>query len=89
MSCTISKVTVERYSSPFGIQHRSPRISWRFAGDAKDWKQASYDVKVERGGKVEEYHVDSSDSAFVPWPSKPLASRCVWSSLLVPSADRE
>lgn len=75
MSCKISKVTVERYSSPLGVQHRTPRISWRFEGDAKGWKQAAYDLKLERAGKTEEYHVDTADSVLVPWPSKPLSSR--------------
>lgn len=75
MSCRISKVTVERYSSPLGVQHPTPRISWRFEGDAEGWKQASYDVKLEKGGKKEEYHVDKADSVLVPWPSAPLGSR--------------
>lgn len=77
MSCKIVKVTVERYSSPLGIQHKAPRISWRFEGDAKGWKQASYDIKLVRAGKTEGYHVDKADSVFVPWPSEPLSSRRV------------
>ena len=75
MSCKIVKVTVERYSSPLGIQHKAPRISWRFEGDAKGWKQASYDIKLVRAGKTEGYHVDKADSVFVPCPSEPLSSR--------------
>ena len=75
MSCEISKVTVERYVSTLGIQHATPRISWRFAGDAKNWKQQSYDLKIERSGKEEEYHVDSEQSTYVNWPSKALQSR--------------
>jgi alpha-L-rhamnosidase len=75
MSCEISKVTVERYSSTLGIQHATPRISWRFEGDAKNWKQRSYDLKVERNGEEEDYHVDSEKSIYVDWPSQPLQSR--------------
>ncbi len=57
------------------MQHANPRLSWRFQGDADDWKQASYEVKVHRQGKVEEYKVDSGDNVTVPWPSAPLVSR--------------
>jgi len=75
MSCEISKVTAERYASTLGIQHATPRISWRFKGDANNWKQLSYDIKIERNGKEEKYHVDTSQSTYVPWPSKGLQSR--------------
>jgi len=75
MSCEISKVTVERYASTLGIQHAAPRISWRFGGDAKNWKQQSYDLKIERNGKEEAYHVDTEQSTYVSWPSKGLQSR--------------
>jgi alpha-L-rhamnosidase len=75
MPCEISKVTVERYASTLGIQHATPRISWRFEGDAKNWKQQSYDMRIERNGKDEEYHVDTDQSTYVSWPSKGLQSR--------------
>lgn len=75
MSCEISKITVERYASTLGIQYATPRISWRFEGDAKHWKQQSYDMKIERNGKEEKFHVDTEQSTFVSWPSKELQSR--------------
>jgi len=75
MSCEISKITIERYDSTLGIQHATPRISWRFEGDAKNWKQQSYDLKIQRKGMEEEFHIDSEQSTYVAWPSKPLQSR--------------
>lgn len=67
----ISKLSVEHYESGFGIGHASPRLSWRFDGDVKDWTQVSYDVKVDN----KTYHVESEESVLVPWPSLPLKSR--------------
>ena len=75
MSCTISKVNLERYSSPRALFHKTPRISWRFSGEARDWQQASYDLRLERAGETHHHHVDTDQSVFNPWPFPPLSSR--------------
>ncbi|WVF71810.1 hypothetical protein IAT40_006618 [Kwoniella sp. CBS 6097] len=73
---SISRVQIEHYTSPLGIGEPSPRLSWRYEGESRDWTQASYDVRVTRaGGRVDEHHVDSSNSILEPWPSAPLSSR--------------
>ncbi|OCF35835.1 alpha-L-rhamnosidase [Kwoniella heveanensis BCC8398] len=79
MSVTIAALQAEHHESGFGIGHSEPRLSWRFsATDAKDWKQASYEIVVKRdGGKEENYAVDSEESVLVPWPSQALKSRDV------------
>jgi alpha-L-rhamnosidase len=67
---------VERYASAFGIQHSAPRISWRFEGDAVDWRQASYDLRLEGPNRQPEvFHGDSEASVLVEWPFSPLQSR--------------
>ena len=72
----ISKFTVEHYSSPLGIQHTTPRLSWRYDGTEKDWVQTSYTLRrTLNDGSVEEKHVDSEQSVLVPWPFAPLSSR--------------
>ncbi|WVR06136.1 hypothetical protein IAU60_003166 [Kwoniella sp. DSM 27419] len=71
----ITKVTFEHASDRGAVPTATPRISWRFDGQARDWLQTSYDVRIQRTDGVEDYHVDSSKSNLVPWPSTPLASR--------------
>ncbi|KAH8651107.1 bacterial alpha-L-rhamnosidase-domain-containing protein [Xylariales sp. PMI_506] len=76
MSVSIAQVSAEHHHSGFGLFSPTPRLSWRFSPTTvKDWRQASYDIVVSRGEIVEEYHVDSSESILVPWPSSPLSSR--------------
>lgn len=65
-------------TDPLGIGTAEPRLSWGFAGEAKNWKQTSYELEISRPGQAEDEHVrvDSTDkSLFIPWPSKPLRSR--------------
>ena len=72
----LSHLKVEHYESGLGVSEAKPRLSWRFeAEDIKDWTQRSCDVTITREGKSEDYHVDSADSIYVPWPSSPLRSR--------------
>lgn len=72
---TISELQFEHYPTGLGVSHASPRLSWRFDGDARDWTQVGYEVRVTRNGKAETFAVDSAASVLVPWPSEPLASR--------------
>ena len=73
----IQSVTLEHHRESIGIGEPKPRISWRFAGAAKDWIQSSYEVEIVRSvdSKPETYRVESSDSVLVPWPSTALKAR--------------
>ncbi|KAG4428593.1 hypothetical protein IFR05_015925 [Cadophora sp. M221] len=77
MSISIAQITVEHHHDGFGLFTSSPRLSWRFNETSlKNWKQASYEIKLTRQGREEEhYRVSSSQSVLVPWPSTPLSSR--------------
>lgn len=76
MAVSIAALTAEHHHDGFGLFVPKPRLSWRFnATEAKDWRQASYDLEIKRGGQSQSYHVDSSESVLVPWPSDPLYSR--------------
>ncbi len=76
MAVSVAHVSAEHHHNGFGIFHRSPRLSWRFGPTTvKGWRQASYDLVIVRDGDEEQYHVDSSASVLVPWPSRPLSSR--------------
>ncbi|KAL2836939.1 bacterial alpha-L-rhamnosidase-domain-containing protein [Aspergillus pseudoustus] len=77
MAVSIAQVSAEHHHSAFGLFTPAPRLSWRFnATTVKNWQQVSYDITISRPGSEEEtYHVKSSDSVLVPWPSSPLASR--------------
>jgi alpha-L-rhamnosidase len=75
----IQALTVEHNRESLGIGEAEPRLSWSFVGDEKNWSQSSYEIEVSRphldSGKPRVFQVKSSDSALVPWPSKPLVSR--------------
>ncbi|ORY23704.1 putative rhamnosidase [Naematelia encephala] len=75
MSVSIERVSCEHFLSGFGIDTPSPRLSWRFKGDVKDWKQQSYELRIETLGTTQEYHVESEESILVPWPASSLRSR--------------
>lgn len=64
----------EHYHNPIGITTASPRLSWRFDGSEKDWKQTAYTITFHRR-TVESYRFESSQSILVEWPSTPLISR--------------
>lgn len=77
------KVTSLRFyhhpdTDPLGIGTAEPRLSWSFAGEAKNWKQTSYELEISKPGQPEGEHIrveDTDKSLFIPWPSKPLKSR--------------
>ena len=76
---SIKSLSFEQHSTGFGIGVSSPRISWRFTTDesSQDWEQTAYDVEISRDCFLKRgiYHVKSSNSVLVPWPSQPLESR--------------
>ena len=71
---TPSAPSFEHLPSALGIGTATPRISWITTADPA-WRQAAYEVRVERGGRAAEFRVASADSVLVPWPDAPLASR--------------
>lgn len=75
----IQAVTFEHHRENLGIGESTPRISWSFKGDAKDWTQSSYEIEVSRplvgSGKPSVFHIKSSESSLLPWPTTPLKSR--------------
>lgn len=65
-------------TDPLGTGTAEPRLSWSFAGEAKNWKQTSYELKISKPGQPEAEHIrieETDKSLFIPWPSKPLKSR--------------
>lgn len=65
-------------TDPIGIGTAEPRLSWSFAGEAKNWKQTSYELEISKPGQAEDEHIrvdETEKSLFIPWPSKPLKSR--------------
>jgi alpha-L-rhamnosidase len=78
MSVSLTPPTIEHHRLPLGIGEPTPRISWRFTGDAKDWIQSSYELEISRPNTstvLENYKIESEDSVLVPWPSASLKSR--------------
>jgi len=74
---SISRITCEHYHSTFAIGNPSPRLSWRFSGDAANWTQSSYEIEIFRfrAKSVRHFRVESASSVLVPWPDLPLESR--------------
>ncbi|KAL7956302.1 bacterial alpha-L-rhamnosidase domain-containing protein [Trichoderma compactum] len=76
MSVQITRISVEHHHDGFGISVPAPRLSWSFGPTAvKGWQQASYEIKIVRGRKTEQYEIASSEQCLVPWPSTNLTSR--------------
>ncbi|KAJ0120623.1 hypothetical protein J7T55_015353 [Diaporthe amygdali] len=65
-------------TDPLGIGTAEPRLSWSFAGEAKNWKQTGYEIEICKAGQAgnKQVHGDKTDgSLFIAWPSTPLKSR--------------
>ncbi|KAI1127047.1 extracellular glycosyl hydrolase family 78 protein [Nemania abortiva] len=74
MAVSISQVSFEHHVTALGIGEASPRISWRFEGDAGNWSQSGYSIEVSRLGKTDVFDVNSSESVLVDWPTVALSS---------------
>ncbi|KAL4918725.1 bacterial alpha-L-rhamnosidase-domain-containing protein [Aspergillus aurantiobrunneus] len=74
MALSISQLSFEHHRTALGIGESTPRISWRFDGNVSNWHQSSYELEIQRAGQSNSFHVNSSDSVLVPWPSDPLQS---------------
>jgi alpha-L-rhamnosidase len=78
MTVSITSVTLEHHRETLGIGDTAPRISWRFAGDAKGWVQSAYEIEISRPNThAKNFNIikKSEDSILVPWPTTPLKSR--------------
>lgn len=70
-----------RIGDSIGIEEARPRLSWRFFGHEKDWRQESYELRIKSSGSRTEEPIDyeetfrSAESVLVPWPCRALASR--------------
>lgn len=65
-------------TDPLGVGTAEPRLSWSFVGEAKNWKQTSYELEISKLGQPKDKNIrveDTDKSLFIPWPSKPLKSR--------------
>lgn len=74
MAVSISRLSFEHHRSALGIAETQPRISWRFAGDAEDWEQSSYDIEIRQSGDTASYSTQSAESVLVDWPAEALKS---------------
>ncbi|KAH7024462.1 alpha-L-rhamnosidase [Microdochium trichocladiopsis] len=89
MAVSISHISFEHhYPHALGIGETEPRISWRFAGDAVNWTQTSYDMEITRdishhshshptGEQAQQqqlFSVNGSESVLVPWPTLALSA---------------
>lgn len=75
----VQSVTIEHHRENLGIGEATPRISWKFKGADNDWKQSSYEIEIFRpsvdADEPHLFHVESSESVLVPWPTTPLRSK--------------
>lgn len=65
-------------TDPLGVGTAEPRLSWGFVGEAKNWKQTSYELEISKLGQPKDENIrveDTDKSLFIPWPAKPLKSR--------------
>ena len=53
----------------------SPVIGWVTETGAADWRQASADLELRRGDRVETARIDGDQSVRLAWPFEPLAPR--------------
>ena len=72
----VINVRFEHHRSEFlGIGTSTPRISWSFDGDERDWFQHAYEVHFEHHhDQHETFKVEFRDNVLVPWPGRPLVS---------------
>lgn len=73
---SIAKITFEHYPDGFGIGHSTPRLSWRYHGREKNWRQIAVEMQISvNGDPLQTFHIDTPQSVLVPWPAEPLQPR--------------
>ncbi|MFT3797457.1 family 78 glycoside hydrolase catalytic domain [Microbacterium sp.] len=75
MSQPTTRITAEAPHGSDVVAMPAPRLTWRTETDARDWRQASAELELTRGGAVETHRVDGRESNQVAWPFAPLAPR--------------
>ncbi|MCS5715463.1 glycoside hydrolase family 78 protein [Herbiconiux sp. CPCC 205716] len=70
----IPELSVEHLGDALGVGTATPRLSWKIAADP-GWRQASYELEVDRGSGATRHLVHSDEQVLVPWPAEPLSSR--------------
>ena len=68
----------EYRAEALGIGTPLPRLSWMVDADTPDWVQSAYEIEMtdsKSATTTSSGRIESRDSAFVPWPFGPLASR--------------
>ena len=66
----------EHRDESLGIGAATPRISWHLDEASPGWRQSSYEIECEVGGRVlTSGPVESDQSVLVAWPFPPLRSR--------------
>lgn len=72
----LTRVRFEHHEeNAIGIGESTPRISWSFEGNEKDWSQVSYELEIRRSnGEIVNTSIESSNSLLVPWAGEPLVS---------------
>ncbi len=73
----VSPPRFEHLAAPLGIGVPRPRLSWATETEREGWRQAAYQVEVEReaGPAAAAVWVEDGDSVLQSWPFPPLASR--------------
>jgi alpha-L-rhamnosidase len=72
----IKEVTFEHHQQAIGIYESCPRLSWKYEGNERNWRQASYEICVTRDLALSEsVIVESEQSLMVPWVGQPLRER--------------
>ncbi|MFN2166836.1 MAG: alpha-L-rhamnosidase, partial [Anaerolineae bacterium] len=89
----VREIRFEHRRQPVGIGAAQPRLSWLTESAAPGWRQAAYQVALNRFDGRGTQHTDwveSCDSVLVPWPFAALRSReQVQLRLRVRGADNE
>lgn len=75
MVCNIEQIKLERYHLSSAIQHHQPRISWRYSGDARDWRQGSCELRTVGRKSDDSRRIDGDRSVFLDWPFSSIESR--------------
>ncbi|AQX15320.1 alpha-L-rhamnosidase [Tessaracoccus lapidicaptus] len=57
-----------------GLGDTAPRLSWQVTDAPDGWRQAGYEIEIERGDHSAVHAADSGEQLFVAWPDAPLAS---------------
>ncbi|GAA5202912.1 alpha-L-rhamnosidase [Microbacterium jejuense] len=72
---TVPHLTIDAPYRSDVVAAPEPRFGWRTETDTPDWRQASAEIELTRGGGLETHRVDGPASTQLAWPFAPLAPR--------------